>query len=140
MSRADLILFETDTDKLLLRFVTIDETCVYHFTPESKQQPKQWKHSDSVRKEGKNCSVSWEGYVFFFFWGADGFLMVDYVEEGQTISGTYASLHRQLRENVKVKHRGKLGKGVLFHQDNAPAQTPDITMAAINDRDIDLLQ
>ena len=115
-----------------------------HVSIISHQNPNNSLNNGSTltqsAKKAKTVPSAGKGMFFFFFWGADGFLMVDYVEEGQTISGTYASLHRQLRENVKVKHRGKLGKGVLFHQDNAPAQTPDIAMAAINDRDIDLLQ
>ena len=36
MSLANLNLFETDTDKFLLRCVTMDETWVHHFIPESK--------------------------------------------------------------------------------------------------------
>ena len=38
MPRANLNLFETDPDKVLLCFVTMDETLVHHFTAESKQQ------------------------------------------------------------------------------------------------------
>ena len=44
MSHAILNHFVTDPDKFLLRFVTVDETWVHHFTSESKQQSKQWKH------------------------------------------------------------------------------------------------
>ena len=40
---------------------------------------------------------------------------------------------RQLKENIKVKCRRKLSKGVLILQDNAPAHTSIIAMAAIND-------
>ena len=41
-------------------------------------------------------------------------------------------LFRQLRGNIKVKHCGKLSKGLLFHQDSTPAHTSVIAMAAIN--------
>ena len=41
---------------------------------------------------------------------------------------------------VKTKRRGKLSKGLLFHQDNAPAHRSVITMAAINDCDFELIQ
>ena len=43
----------------------------------------------------------------------------------------FVSILRQLRENIKVKYCGKLCKGVLFHQGNAPADIL-IAMAAIN--------
>ena len=70
------------------------------------------------------------------FWDADGILMVDYLEKGQTINGQYyASLLRQLRENIKLKCCRKLSKGVLFPQDNAPVHKSVIAMAVINDCD-----
>ena len=36
MSHVNLNLFETDPEKLLLRYVSMDETWVQHFIPESK--------------------------------------------------------------------------------------------------------
>ena len=66
-------------------------------------------------------------------WDADDILMWIISKRGQTISRTYASLLRQLKENIKIKRRGKLSKGVLFYQDNAPAHMSVIAMAAIND-------
>ena len=39
-----------------------------------------------------------------------------------TITGCYyANLLRQLLENIRQIRRGKLPRGVLFHQDNTPA-------------------
>ena len=53
-------------------------------------------------------------------WDAEGVLLVDYLEKGKTITGAYyASLLKQLREKIKQMRRGKLTRGVLFHQDNA---------------------
>ena len=46
LSRTNLNLFEEDPANFLKRFVTMDETWVYHFTLEAKQQLKQWKHPD----------------------------------------------------------------------------------------------
>ena len=67
------------------------------------------------------------------FWDADGILPTDYPQKGQTINGTYhASLLTQSREKIKMKRRGKLAKGVLFHQDNAPVQKSVIAMAVIH--------
>ena len=69
-----------------------------------------------------NPSVSWDDYGLGF--RDTGILIVDYLQKAQTIDVTYyASLRMQLRENIKVKRRGKLSKGLLFHQDNAPAHT-----------------
>ena len=57
---------------------------------------------------------------------------MDYLDKAHTITGTYyADLLRQLRETIKQIRRGKLTRGVLFHQDNAPALTSTLVMAAI---------
>ncbi|XP_071084006.1 protein GVQW3-like [Haliotis cracherodii] len=47
LSRENLKLLEGDPDNFLKRFVTMDETWVHHFEPESKQQSKQWQHVTS---------------------------------------------------------------------------------------------
>ena len=43
----------------------------------------------------------------------------------------YPHLLRQLREQYKVKRRGKLSRGVTFHQDNAPVHKSAIAISAI---------
>ena len=58
------------------------------------------------------------------FWDAEGIVLIDYLEHGSTITGTYyADLIGKCRAALKEKRRGKLRRGVLFHQDNAPAHT-----------------
>ena len=47
VSKGHLELFEADEDNFLARFITMDETKVHHFQPETKEQPKQWKHLSS---------------------------------------------------------------------------------------------
>ena len=75
------------------------------------------------------------------FWDADGILLIDYLQKGQTINGTYyAPLLTQLWEKIKIKRRGKLTKGVLFHQDIAPVHKPVIAMAAIHDCGFKLIE
>ena len=43
ISKEILVIFEADPN----RVVTMDEACVHHFQPETKQQSKQWKHLGS---------------------------------------------------------------------------------------------
>ena len=75
------------------------------------------------------------------FWDAEGVLLVDYLEKGHTITGTYyVNLLHQLREKIKSLRRGKLARGVLFHQDNAPAHKSTVAMAAINECGFELLE
>ncbi|UYV70100.1 hypothetical protein LAZ67_7001795 [Cordylochernes scorpioides] len=43
-----LALFEANPEEFVNRFVTMDDTWAHHFTPESKQQSMQWRHSGSL--------------------------------------------------------------------------------------------
>ena len=82
-------------------------------------------HGSKPPKEAKMVATS-------IFWDAERVLLVDYLDKGHAITGTYyADLLRQLREKIKQIRRGKLRRGVLFHQDNALAHTFTVAMAAI---------
>lgn len=62
MSRDNLRIFNADLEKFLPIFVTMDDTWVNHFQPESKHQSKQWKHAVSpTEKKSEEGYVSWEG-------------------------------------------------------------------------------
>ena len=84
MSCANLNLFETDPDKFLLRFVTMDEFWVQHFILESKYviyiQCNSLNNEITLAhpaKEDKVCFDSWEVYGLGFL-DANGIVMVDY--------------------------------------------------------------
>ena len=47
MSEQCLARFQKNQQDFLCRFVTTDETWVHYYTPETKQQSKQWKHVGS---------------------------------------------------------------------------------------------
>ncbi|XP_076031923.1 uncharacterized protein LOC143019826 [Oratosquilla oratoria] len=96
MSMNNLAIFDADPQRFIRRFVTMDETLVHHFQPESKEQSKQWKHHGSpAPKKAKSASI---------FWDSEGVLLVDYLTKGQSFTGPYyATLMRQLREKINKK-------------------------------------
>ena len=102
----------------------MDETCVYHFEPETKQQSKQLKHVNSP-KSVRFCKIVSAGKVMAsVFWDSEGVLMIDYLERGKTVTDVYyAELIQKLWSAVKEKRCRKLSHGVLLHHDNAPAHT-----------------
>lgn len=126
--------FNTDPQKFLGHIVTQDETWVHHFDPETKVQSMQWKHPGSPTPKKFKVSPSSGKVMASVFWDAEGVLMVDYLQIGSTINGQYyASELRQLREQIKKKRRGKLRRGVWLLQDNAPAHTSQVAVAAANE-------
>jgi hypothetical protein len=97
-----------------VRLVTMDETWLYHYDPETKQQSMEWRHSGSPRP--KNFRVQKSGRkLSSIFWNQDGIILIDCLPKGQTINAEYySSLLVQLKDILKEKHRGKITKGFLF--------------------------
>ena len=104
------------------RFVTMDETWLYHYDPETKQQSMDWWHSGSPRPKKLRVQKSAGKILASMFWDQDGILLVDYLPKGLTINAEYwSSLLVQLKDILKEKRRWKLPKKVLFLHYNAVA-------------------
>ena len=74
------------------------------------------------------------------FWDAKGIVFINYLQKGKTINGEYyAKLLRELRQAIKSKQPGKLTKGVLLNQDNAPAHKSLVAMSAVHDCGLELI-
>ena len=71
--------FMRNPKEFLRRFVTVDETRIHHYTPEMKEQAKQWT-SAGKRAPKKAKTVSSAGKVIIF---------TNYLEKGRTITGQY---------------------------------------------------
>ncbi|UYV81812.1 K02A2.6-like [Cordylochernes scorpioides] len=135
-----LALFEANPEEFVSRFVTMDETWAHHFTPESKQQSMQWRHSGSPPPKKAKTVPSAGKVMVSVFWDSEGVLLLDFLNKGQTITGNYyANLVKQLQEAIKEKRRGKLSRKIVYHQDNAPSHRSLQTMAAIYDSGFELL-
>uniref|UniRef100_A0A5S6Q7A8 Tc1-like transposase DDE domain-containing protein n=1 Tax=Trichuris muris TaxID=70415 RepID=A0A5S6Q7A8_TRIMR len=107
---------------------------VSHYDTESEQQSRQWKHTDSPRPVRERIEPRVGKVLATIFWDADGILLIDYMQHGATITGTYyANLLHQLRDAIKEKSRGKLSRKVLLLHDNAPAHRSKVSLAAIQE-------
>jgi histone-lysine N-methyltransferase SETMAR len=90
MSEQCLECFNKNKTDFVHRFITVDETWIHHYTPESNQQSKQWIEAGSAPK--KTRSVPSAGNVMAsVFWNAAGILFIDYLEKGKTITREYYS-------------------------------------------------
>jgi len=99
----------------------MDETWLYHYDPETKQQPMEWWHSGSPRPKKFRVQNSARKVLASMFWYQDGIFLIDYLPKGQTINAEYySSLLLQLKNFFNEKRRGKVTKGVLLLH-NPPA-------------------
>jgi hypothetical protein len=71
-------MFHRNKAEFLRRFITMDKTLVHHFTPETKEQSKQWtERGESAPKEK---TVPSAGKVkASVFWDAHGIIFIDYL-------------------------------------------------------------
>lgn len=133
--------FNKNKTDFVRRFVTMDETWIHHYTPESKQQSKQWTEAGcSGPKKAK--SVPSAGKVMAsVFWDAKGILLIDYLQKGKTITGEYYSnLLTSLDKKIREKRPGLQKKKIIFHQDNAPAHKSVLAMGKLRDLKYELLE
>jgi len=122
--------FNKNKTNFVHQFIIMDETWIHHYTPESKQQSKQWTEAGCSPPK-KTRSVSSAGKVMaLVFWDAEGILFIDYLEKGKTITREYYSnILTRLDEKIREKRPGlQKKKKIIFHQDNAPAHKSVLAM------------
>jgi len=104
------------------RLVTMDETWLYHYDPEKKQQSLEWRHSGSPRPKKfrvKKSAGKVFASIFFRIKTASSSLII--FQGDKTINAEYySSLMVALKDILKEKRCGNVTKGVLFLHDNAP--------------------
>lgn len=109
-----------DSGNFFDRIVTMDETWVHHYDPETKQASMEWRHSNSPPPRKFRTKPSAGKVMLSVFWDSRGILLIDFLENGHTINGKYyCDLLSKLRDQIKSKRRGLLRKGVLLQHDNA---------------------
>jgi len=82
------------------RLVTMNETWLYHYDPETKQQSMEWRHSFNPAPKNSECKNPLEKFSPRFF----GILIVDYLPKGRRINAEYySSLLVQLEDILKEK-------------------------------------
>ena len=121
ISGAMLTRYNTNPDDFHFRVVTCDETWLYHYDPESKQESMEWKHATSPKTKKFKATRSTKKVMSTIFWDSKGVIHIDYLPHGTTMNGKYyANLLKQVRQSIKEKRRGKIRRGIMLHQDNAP--------------------
>ena len=117
---AELRQLASDDESFLSRFITGDESWVYGYDPETKQQSSQWKSPTSSRpKKARQVKCNFNSMIITFF-DVKGIVHKEFVSTGQNLnSGFYCDVLRRLRENVR-RRRPKLWQEQiwLLHHEN----------------------
>jgi len=103
-------LFERSCEDVhfLKNIVTGDESWVYGYDPETKQQSSQWKGPTSPRpKKGRQVQSKTTAILLAFF-DFEGIVHYEYAPDGQTINKElYVEVLRRLCESVRRKRPEK---------------------------------
>ena len=77
-----LELFKRGKKDFLHRYVTMDETWIHYYTPETKISPAEWTAVSESRLK-RLQTQQWVGKVMAsVFWNAYGILFIDYLKKG----------------------------------------------------------
>jgi histone-lysine N-methyltransferase SETMAR len=109
----------------------VEETWIHQYTPETKEQSKQWVPSgESAPKKAKTVPSA-RKVMATVFWDSQGIIHINYLEKGRTISGaSYSSLLDHLKTELQEK-RPHWPTKKSFHHDNAPAHTFRVVAAKL---------
>jgi hypothetical protein len=125
----------TRSKLFLSRLVTTNQSWLYHYDADTKQQSTECRHSGSPRPAPKNsmCKNRMEIFSSRFCGDQDSIPLLYYLPKGQTLNvENYSSLLVQLKYTCifKDKHHsaGRSPSGVLFLNDNAPAHPTHATL------------
>ena len=116
-----LELFKRGKKDFLRRYVTMDETRIHYYTPETKRSSAKWTATGENRPKRPNTQQWADKVMASIFWDAHSILFIDYLEKGKIInSDYYMALLDRLSAEMKKKRPHMQQKKVLFHQGNAP--------------------
>jgi histone-lysine N-methyltransferase SETMAR len=122
-SKDNLQLFQRNPQDFRHCFISVDETWIHHYTPETKEQSKQWVPSGESAPKAKTVPSAGK-VIATVFWDSQGIILINYLEKGRTITGaSYSSLLDHMKTELQEKRPQLAHKKILFHHDNAPAHT-----------------
>jgi len=133
--------FDAGASKLVDNIVTGDETWVYFYDPETKEQSRQWMawEEDAPVKFRRERSVGKVMAAIFF--RRCGILPPVLLEEGATVTGEWYSTVclPQMLESLALQRPKTRERGILLHHDNAPAHRAMVTQQFLKSTQLTLL-
>ena len=84
-----------------MRYVTMDETWIHHYTPGSNQQSAEWIAKGENRPKWPKMQMSAGKVLAPVFWDTRVILFIDYLEKKRTTNSEYyMALLVRLKEEI----------------------------------------
>ena len=117
----------SDDENVLKKVITGDESWVYGYDPETKQQSSQWKRPDEPWPKKTSQSRSHVKSMLIIFFDCEGVVLYEFAPRGQTINEEFVEVLKRLRDAVRRKRPRFWSSGDwLLHHDNAPAHSSNL--------------
>lgn len=133
--------FEGGNSQQVTYIVTSDESWIYSYDPLTKQQSTEWvfEEDDLPTKVVRGRSVNKKMVAVFF--RRSGPVAVISLEDRKTVNSQWYSevCLPQAFQELSVSRPSSGTRGIIFHQDNAPAHTAARTMEFLNKSGVQLL-
>ena len=115
----------SDDGNVLKKVITGDESWVYGYDPETKQQSSQWKRPDEPRPKKACPSRSHVKSMLIIFFDC---VHYEFAPRGQTINKEYyVEVLKRLRDAVRRKRPRFWSSGAwLLYHDYAPAHSSNL--------------
>jgi len=134
----NLELFEQFGDLFLVNIITMDETTLSLYVPESKRESLEWKFpGEASTKKMRSSAFHRKAMMLTLFWDANGVILADFLNSGTNINSEYYS-------NLVLEARKKRRKSRLcdlyYLADNAPVHTSQHSKAVFDTIGMRMLQ
>lgn len=133
--------FDEGRSELVGNILTGDETWIYFYDPEMKEQSRQWvaEFEDLPVKISKEKSIGKVMVAIFF--RRNGILPPVELEEGSTVTANWYSnicLPKVLENLSKERPRAR-DRNIFLHHDNAPAHRAQLTQNFLQSTNLEIL-
>ena len=131
-SQENLQMAISEGDTFWERLITTDETWLPFFTPETKEDSKQWLRKGSTPPVKAKSSPMQRKIMLTAFWDQQGIIHLDFLPDNETINSEYyCQVLEDVHHHLRHRRRGKKSKGILLQQDNARPHTARRTIEKI---------
>lgn len=133
----NLQVWEEHGERFLNSIITVDETPLSLYLPESKRESLEWRLPDERAPRKMRSGTSHRRCLMLtVLWDSRGILKVDYAEKGVTINSAY---YASLIYEARSRRRKPRGSPLWLLQDNAPVHTSAFSKDAIFDAGFHIL-
>lgn len=126
----NLTILASNGNIFLDNIVTVDETPLSLYLPESKRESSEWKFpGEKGSLKNRTSTIHRKALMMTIFWDSSGVILVDFLPNGTTITGEYYS---NLVKEARKKRRKSRVSELYFLHDNAPVHTAHVTSSTLD--------